>query len=558
MTAKEGRVSNRAAADRFRELALAREIQGEHWKAVSYLIAAEQLDEARQHIQAFSESGRLREIQGVGNSISSKLDEYLSTGRMQALEDVRAILPEDLALFRDLKPLGTALTARAINALRLSSADDLSRAVDQGALAEVDGLDASFQTRTAEFLARRREEAAEVPSWRARRSALNVVECLRRGGGVDRMSLGGPIMRNVDSVANVTILFSSPDPGAVIARFGLCSELIELLMVEPDRAIGRTRSGAAVMVRHVPADSFAVELVRGIGPDRYISQLTAAARNQGHRLSGQMGSSGIETDEDVHRALGLEYVPPEMRGRRPTGRIAARADELKGDMRVRSRSADGSDQISAMASAAARMGHEWICFCDRVGSKGLSVAELELRDAQIGEASDRHDVALLRGAVVDVLPDGRLDFPSSALDRLDLVIAVINSDLAMDAGEMTSRALSALDDPNADVFGHPTGRILGLREPYRIDLGRVAERARQRGAALEIDACPDVMDLDADQAEGVYEQEALYGAGTDAALPGELAFWDGALTTIRRASIPAGRLLNSRPARDMAGRRWRK
>ncbi|MDW5563553.1 MAG: hypothetical protein SA339_10040 [Methanomassiliicoccus sp.] len=551
-----GRADNRRAAEQFYDLALAMELQGERWRANSYMKAARSIEAQTESLRSISDRRGLRSIEGVGESIESKLEEFLATGRIEVLEAVKDLLPEDLPVFRDAPWLGFRRVADLDRLLGVRTVDELLRAISEGRLADLPDFDDEVQQRTAEWLNWRREEAAEIPAPFALRSAINILDELFAGGNVTGIELAGPARRMVSSVANVTLLFSSPVPDLVVAQFGISPEVVELTMVEREQAIGKTRSGAACMVRQVREDQFAWELLQATGADAHLRELAEAAKAAGTRLSSPaLKHAGSE--EEIYARLGRCYVSPEMREGREAPGVPLTADDLVGDLHIRCSSFGGPLRVKEMMAAAARLGHRLVCFCDRIG-RHMDVDAFDRRNALIDEIQGYEGMVILKGAEVDITPDGRLDAPSDVLDGLDLVVASVNTRLAMPPGEMEARVLRAMDDPNMDVLGHPTNRVIGLREGNGIDLSRVAERAAERRVALEMNAYPDRLDLSDNDAFKVYESGAFYSLGTDAAFPVELDGWRWALTMARKAMLEPGRVLNSLSPQLLKGRAWRK
>ena len=556
-----GKAENRKAAEQFYDLALAMEIQGERWRANSYLKAARAIEALGEHLRSISDRRELRNIEGVGESIESKLEEYLTTGKIEALEAVRDVLPEDLALFRDAPTLGIMRVAELDQLLGIRSVDELLRAIYEDRLADLPDFGEEVQRKTLEWLSWKREETAEVPTPAALRSAHRIINYLRASGDIGQMELAGPARRMTPSLANIVILFTSTSPDLVIARFGLCPEVLELTMVERDQAVGKTTSGAACLVREVKENAFALELLRSTGSDAHLKELTAVAKDQGKRLSSNLPGKGkhARTEEEIYAALDLAYVPPEMReGRTSAYGPPVEANELQGDLHVRSTALDGGLRIAEMVRTAREMGHQYICFCDRLGGRRMDVGTLARRNAIIDEVQETMGLPILKGAEVDITPDGRLDAPSEALNGLDLVIASVNTKLSMAPDEMLARVLRAMEDPNMDVLGHPTNRVVGLRDRSGLDLHKVADRAVERRVALEINAYPDRMDLSDEDSYKLLGTGAYFSLGSDAAYPNEMDHWKWAATMARKAYLPKARVLNSMPVEQLRKRAWRK
>ena len=546
-----GRADNRKAADLFYDLALAMEIQGERWRANSYLRAAKSIEVLTENLRSVSERGELRRIEGVGESIESKVEEFLRTGHIEALDKVHDLLPEDLELLRSIPIMGTRRLADLDLLLGIRSVDDLLRAIYEGRLSEVPDLGEEVESKTLEYLTWRREEAAEVPSPYALRSARKIMDFLKTAPGMECLGLTGPLRRMAPAVANIMLLFSSSDPEDVIARFGLCPEVTELLSVDREQALGRTTSGAVCMLRRVDSASFGYEMLRMTGPDGYVREVEQKIREKGLRFGTQRNAAA---EEDIFEALQLPPLDPEDRGLPICDSVSA--GMLRGDLHVRATSYDGGMRVLEIAAAAKGLGHEYVCFCDRLGGRRMDPAALEQRNVLIDESADLLGITVLKGGEVDITPDGRLDFPSGPLDDLDLVIASVNTALTMGGKEMTARVTKAIEDPLMDVLGHPTSRVIGLRERVQIDLERVAEAAVETGAALEMNAYPDRMDLDAETVRSLHAKP-FYILGTDAAFPNELTYWEWAAIAAKQACLPPSNILNTMPAEKLQGRRWR-
>jgi DNA polymerase (family 10) len=234
------------------------------------------------------------------------------------------------------------------------------------------------------------------------------------------------------------------------------------------------------------------------------------------------------------------------------------ASELRGDLHVRSSSLDGGLRIAEMVRTAKDMGHRYICICDRLGGRRMDLDTFARRNAIIDEVQDAMGFPVLKGAEVDITPDGRLDAPPDVLGGLDLVIASVNTRLSMSPDEMLARVLRAMDDPNMDVLGHPTNRIIGLRERSGMDLTRLAVRAVERRVALEMNAYPDRMDLSDEDAYKVLGTGAYFCLGSDAGYPNEMSHWKWAATMARKAYLPKAQVLNSMSVEQLRKRAWRK
>lgn len=548
------RVENQEAADRFWELALAMEIKGDRWRSSSYLKASRSIEDLAEPLRSISERGELRKIEGVGESIAAKVDELLSTGSIEALDAVHHLLPDDLPIFRDAPVLSLGTIAELVNSLDVRSVDALLRALEEGALSADPSIGEDGERRIREWLVWRREEATEIPTPYALRSAERIIACLRHGGILDRIELSGPARRRVAAVANITLLFTSPYPDLAIARFGTCPEITELTLVERDLAVGKTTSGAGCMMREVTEERFALENFRRTGPEAHVNEVLSALETRCGPPS--VDDAPYSSEEEIYEAAGMEFVPAEMRERGRSHNGIVTKEDLQGDLRVRSVLMDGSINVEVLAEAAASMGHSYICLCDRLG-RLVDGEKLARRNELIDEVNSRSPIMLLKGLEVNIAPDGGLEAPPSLLEEMDLVVASVNTKLNMGEDEMRTRIIRALDDPSVDVLGNPSGRVLGLRERIVTDLRPIAENAFERRVALEINAHPDRQDLDDNDAYGLYELGAFYSLGTDSAYPLRHQDWERAVTMARKAHLGPQRVLNTLSPHALQRRAWR-
>ncbi|NLI74070.1 MAG: hypothetical protein GX369_04775 [Euryarchaeota archaeon] len=545
-----GRADNKIIADLFYDLALAMEIQGERWRASSYLRAARSIEDLTENLRSISERGELRLIDGIGKSIEARVDEFLRTGEIEALEEVRNLLPEDLELLRRIPALGMRRLADLDIHLGIRSVDDLLRAIHENRLTDLLGFGSEVERRTLEYLTWQREEVAEVPSPYAMHSARKIINYLRYAPGLERLELTGPLRRKVPTVANIMLLFSAPSPEDIIARFGLCPEIVELLMVDKWQALGKTTSGAVCMLRAVDPDIFGLELLRSTGPNEYVRDIDRIIRDSNIRFGARRKAI---TENDVFESVNMPPIRPELRGL-PNAKVTP--SDLRGDLHVRSISFNEGMRVLEMAAKASELGHEYICICDRLGSRRMDPSTLEQRNILIDETSELLGMTILKGGEVDISPKGDLDFPSESLEDLDIVIASVNTSLTMDNREMTSRVLRAMENSLMDVLGHPNSRVIGLRERIQIDIAKISYAAADLNIALEMNVYPDRLDLDADSVRSL-DSSPLLMLGTEAAFPDELMYWDWAIIAAEQSGLGPERFLNALSVDQLRRRGWR-
>jgi DNA polymerase (family 10) len=316
----------------------------------------------------------------------------------------------------------------------------------------------------------------------------------------------------------------------------------------------------------VDGESLATELLATTGSDRYVQQLKKSAKQKGFQLT----STGLfkdgqritaRSEEDVYEKLGAEYRPPEARETwilEDEGEPAESFD-YKGDWHVHSNFSDGFSSLAEMAFVAGGMGLDYLVITDHIGEgkQGLDEAALEDRNAALDKVAQSSKVALMKGGEVSIGSRGELMATSGCLDQLEVVVAAVHTHLSMDKKEMTSRVLKAMESEEVDVLAHPTSRIIGLRDPIRLDMAKIGDKAAEMGIALEINAHPDRLDLSEEAVHSLKDSGAVFCIGSDAHSSEGLMNWRWAEPIVRRAFLPTERILNRLGLED-ACKKWRR
>ncbi len=536
---------NCAISDCFKDLAIAMEIQGEQWRSSSYLTASEEILNLNENLSKIYTSGRIREIKGVGPSIESKIVEYFETGKIGILEDARSILPEDMNVFRRL-PLSLREIADVCIFADVHSAADLLLAIDEGIIRSIPGLGSTVESKLKSFIAWMGEQSAELPYCIVNTSAENVLEYISEDQWTVKAELAGSFRRKDEIATAFTVLVSSSADRAV-PLFAMCSEIQELTHANKQTATGKTISGAAAMLRSMSPEQIPFEQLRITGPAEHINALERKAASLGYTLSPE-SMCGVNTEADIYSRLGMCYVPPEFRSGGESNTF------LRGDLRIRSISADGLFNLDEIVSQAECLGYDYICIVDRLCNH-TTPDSIRERNELIDHLNCSMDV--LKGIEIDISNDGTLSTPDDIIDSSDLVIASINSHLNCSADLMTNRIAKALDDPRVDVWGHPLNRLIGIRNCPQLDYPYLFRLASKNGVALEINASPYRSDLDFSTICKVYEPGAVYSIGTDAILPQQLKRIESGKIAAEKAKLPNGRLLNTLTSAEIRDKAWR-
>ena len=529
------------------EVGLLLEIRGENsFKVRAYERAAEAVQNLPEPLSAVRERGELRKLQGVGEGLAQKLEELLDTGRLEYHETLRAEFPP--AVFDFLK---------------------------------IPGLGAKSEQEILKGIGQIRSFGDRVTLGVATDLAQEIMARLRAEAPVQQMEAAGSLRRAKESIGDLDILVTSDEPARVMECFLKMDLVAEVVMHGPTKSTVMTHAGMQADLRVVAPESFGAALQYFTGSREHNIKLRDLAVRQGIKINEygvfreakeQETRLGGEMEEDIYRAVGLPMMPPELR--EDQGEIeAARAGtlpdlitlgDLRGDLQMHSTWSDGQNTIEEMARAARALGYEYIALTDHSISEtvanGLSVERLRQRREEI-EAARRAvpGLTILNGSEVDIKRDGSLDYPDEVLAELDFVIVSVHSSWKLSQEAQTARILRALDNPWVDAMAHPTGRLIGKREPYEVDLEQVFLKAAEAGVAMEINAYPDRLDLKDTHARYAKSLGVKLLIDTDAHGAESLSLIRFGVATARRGWIGAADVLNTRPVKEfVAGLRRRR
>ena len=509
-------VHNPEIADRFEQLADLLELEGANpFRVRAYRNAARFIRGHSRSLADLVAGGEdLTELPGIGADLAGKIVTLVRTGRLPLLDQVSARVPAALVAMTRIEGLGPKRATALYRALKIRSLEDLARAARSGRIRELPG----FGVRTEQLILQRAARAAGAePRLRladAEQVARPLVDYLRGLDGVRRVEVAGSFRRRRETVGDLDVLVCAARGAAVMARVVAYEDVAGVQAQGPTRATFRLRSGLQVDVRVVPASSFGAALHYFTGSKAHNIAVRRLAMARGLKLN-EYGlfrgarRAGGRTEEQVFAAVGLPPIPPELREDRGEieaarrGRLPAllQLADLRGDLHCHSRATDGRDTIEAMARAAAGRGYQYLSINDHsrhvAVAHGLDRRRLLEQVRAIDRLNARlQGIVVLKSVEVDILGDGRLDLPDGVLRELDFTVCAIHYGFGYDRNRQTERILRAMDNRWFSILAHPTGRLIGAREPCDIDLERVLEGARERGRVLELNAQPDRLDLD--------------------------------------------------------------
>jgi DNA polymerase (family 10) len=533
----------------------------------AYRKGSRALEGLGEDVEAIAARGELRKIGGIGESLAEKIREYLQSGTIAYFDELQQALPPGLSELMTISEIGPKTALLLFQRLGVADIDALERAARDGKVRELPRLGAKIEQNILAGIARRRQQTSRRPIGAVLPQAQAVVASLAVVAGVEAVSPAGSLRRMRDTIADIDIVVATRSPEAVMDVF------VGLPQVSRVLSRGATLSsailGAAEVqcdVRAVEPESYGAALQYFTGSKDHNVQLREMAVRRGLKIN-EYGvfrvkderRVGGKTEEEVYASLKLAWVPPEIREAQGEIDLAQRGAlpplvslaDVRGDLHMHTTWSDGDDTAEAMARAAKARGYEYIAITDHSRSLkfagGVTVDDLRAHARAIKKLRDEVGMAIFIGSEVDILPDGSLDYPDEILNTLDLVIGSVHSRFRMSAEEMTRRVIAAMQNAHLDILGHPTGRLLGQRPPFELDLDAVIEAARQTETVLEINASPDRLDLKDSHVRLARDHGALFEIGTDAHRQDHLRTMEYGIGTARRGWVEASSVINTWP-----------
>lgn len=544
------------------------ELRGENpFRIRAYRRAAQNLQALAEDVEVLAREGRLHQVPGIGADLAGKIVEYLRTGRVQDVEAARRGIPAGVVELMTVPGIGPKTARLLYERQGIRSLARLEALARAGKLRGLPGIQARTEQNILKGIALVRKGQERMPLGRALRLAEELTRTLGRRPGVEQIDVAGSIRRRRDTIGDIDILVASREPARVMRAFVGLPEAAEVLERGATKAAIRHREGIQVDLRVVEPACFGAALQYFTGSKQHNIRIREMAGKRGLKLSeyGVFRAAtgrriGGATEEEVYAAVGLPWIPPELR--EDTGEIEAalrgalprlvEPDDLRGDLHCHTRASDGQHTIEALARAARARGYEYVAVTDHTTSAtvagGLTAEEMLAHAERIRAVGQRvQGIAVLAGAECDILPDGSLDYPDEVLARLDLVVGGVHSRFKQPRAEMTRRICRALAHPHVDILAHPTGRLIGERDPYDVDLEEVLRTARRHDTAVEINAHPQRLDLNDVHARRAHELGVLVAIDTDAHVLDDLGAIPLGVAIARRGWMGKAEVVNAWP-----------
>jgi len=515
-------------------------------------------------VEKLFRENRLRQIPGIGEGIARKIERYLDTGRLPYYEELKREIPEGLLAMVEIPGLGPKKAKLIYEKLGIKSVHELREACQKHKLAGIPTLGTKTEENILRGISLRASSSGRMLLSTALLLSSSVIQGLKgRGNKIKKMDTAGSLRRGKETIGDIDILCISSDSSKVMDLF------IRLPQVKTVLASGRTRAsvileqGIQADLRILSPESYGAALMYFTGSKEHNIALRELAIRRGLKINEYglfKGSRRIagKSEEEVFKKLGLQYIPPELREHRGEieqaikGKLPALVEEkdLKGDLHIHSSYSDGSAGIEKIVQRAKEKGWEWVAVCDHSQrlkiARGLNERELKKKLEEIKRINRREKrFRVFCGTEVDILDDGTLDYPDKLLRELDFVIAAIHSGFRQSQERLTTRILRAMENPYVDMIAHPSGRLLGKREPYPLDMDEIFKQAHKTNTALEINAYPERLDLTDHLCYEAKKRGVMLGIGTDAHHLEQLDYLALGTLVARRGWLERGNLLNT-------------
>ncbi len=561
--------TNREIADRLREIRTLMEFAGEaFFKFMAYERAAETLENAAP-LGAGVDLERLTELPGVGKSIAGRIATIAQTGTDPYLEELRARYPSTLLELLGVQGVGMKTAQQLFEKLGIASLADLERALDQGALADLPRLGPKSIENIRRGVLAYKGRTRRTPLGVALPIAREVIAFLQTTTDAQDLTAAGSVRRQEPTVGDVDIICTSANAEQVVAAFTAWERAEAVLAEGPTKASIWLAGGLQIDLRVLPPHLYGNLLQHFTGSREHNIQFRELAVRRNLRVS----ENGIvdltdgrtivcRTEAEVYAALGMSYIPPEMR--LGVGEIDAARDgtlprvvelgDLRGDFHMHSTFSDGRDTLDAMIAACAARGYAYHAISDHSwgrGRIGMDLDDMRAQRARVRELGERHGVRTLCSSEVDIRADGSLDYDDAILAELDMVVASVHSAFNQSRDEMTARLLRAIESPYVNVIGHPTGRNVETFAGYDFDHDAVFAAAARTGTALEIDGQPTRLDLPNPLVRRAKAFGVTFTCDSDAHAVGQLDYAGYAVGQARRGWVTAAEVLNARPLEEV-------
>lgn len=521
----------------FTELADLLEIKGEDvYKIRAYRRAAEVLANLEVPVKELSRQRLLSKVPGVGKAIEAKIEEILQTGQLSKHQELLKEIPRGVLTIKELPGIGPSRARKLYQELGVKSLDELELAAKERKIRDLKGFSAKLEWDILNGIDMVRNRQGRTRLSVARELAAEFISFIKLLPGVKQVDMTGSTRRWKETVGDLDLLAAAEEPAYPLDALATHPRVKEVIERQSNRIRVYTWWGLSVDLQVVPPEEYIPTLHRNTGCKEHYAKLQEIAQDKGltlnhHGLTKGCGEEvlALQNENDIYHALGMSYIPPELRENRGEVEAALKDDlpnlievsDIKGDLHIHTTWSDSALELSEVANYCRNKGYAYAAITDHSRSlkiaNGLEVSRLLEQHQIIREMNKEfEDFTLLTGVEMDILPNGDLDYPDELLEQMDVVIGSVHTAFKQSKKEITQRIMKAMENEHVDIIAHLTGRILGRRESYAVDVEALIETAAKTGTILEINSSPDRLDINEDYARLARDMGVKISINTDA------------------------------------------
>ncbi|MFW6110586.1 MAG: DNA polymerase/3'-5' exonuclease PolX [Thermoproteota archaeon] len=558
-------MKNLEVAKILNEIADLLEMKGVEFKPRAYRKAARTVRSLSRDIEDVKDEGQLTELPGIGESIAEKIIEIVDTGSLEYYQDLEKEFPIDYESLLAVEGLGPKTIKLLYRELDIKTLDDLEEAASEHRIRELGGMGEKTEKKILENIKYVREKTGRsllgfaLPVAKDFKSKLETLEV------VDKIVIAGSIRRRKETIGDIDLLVTTKKPSEVMESFTHLDRVDQIVAEGEAKSTVRLKMGIEADLRVLDEESFGSGLMYFTGSKETNIEMRKIAMKKDLKLNeyglfdGEQSIAG-QTEKEVFKELGMEYIPPELRENRGEVEAALKGkipkligyDELKGDLQMHTKWSDGSYTIEEMAEAGQEMGYDYIALTDHTGTLriagGMNEGEIRKQMKKIDEINQKMEgFTILKGVEVNIDSDGELDVEDEVLEGLDIVVASVHSGFRQGKEKITGRIISAMENENVDIIAHPTGRKVQQRKAYDLDFDKIFEASKRTGTFLEINSYPNRLDLNDINVKRAIDAGCKLVIDADSHSTEHLRYIEFGLATARRGWAKKEDIINTLP-----------
>lgn len=501
------------------EISVLLELKGENpFKVRAYINGAHALENLEEDLNVLVKENRLQEIPGIGSHLAEKISSLVLTGHLPYYDEIKKEFPEELFLLFKIQGLGGKKIKVLYEKLGIKNIEDLQAACKKGTVATLPHFGEKTQSKILDGIEKFKQSGQRVLWWNAMEMAQPILNDLSKLPQVKRVEIAGSIRRKLETVGDLDFLVSSSSPKIVMDWFTTQSWVEEIVAKGLTKSSIRLKKGIQADLRVIPEKQYGFALLYFTGSKEHSVKIRQRANHMGYTLSeysldsleGKKSPKNLVTESDIYKALGLSYIPPELREDR--GEIIAAENhnlpqlieetDIKGVLHVHTAESDGHNTLEEMIARAQSHGWEYMGITDHSKSSfqahGMDVERLfeQIKKIRAINRSKKYSIHVFAGLECDILVNGKMDFPDDILKELDFVVGSVHSSFNLDEKKMTARIIKAVENRYVTILGHVTGRTLLKRDPYAVNLTKVIDACIANNTIIEINGNPRRLDMD--------------------------------------------------------------